>query len=128
MSYRKEKIEEMIKRIISDLMLKEIKDPRIGFATITGVALSSDKKHAKIGISVIGNATDRRKTIDGLRSASGFIQHRLGKELRIRNTPIIDFFLDSSIADGVKMVSFLENLVHKDDEKNGDDAKKDEDI
>lgn len=129
MSYRKEKIEEMIRRIVAEMMLKEIKDPRIGFASITGVELSSDKKHAKIGISVLGNARERQKTLDGLKSATGFIQHRLGKELRIRYTPAVHFFLDSSVAEGITMVSYLEGLVHRDDEnKPKEEKEKDADI
>ncbi len=121
MSHRKEKLEELIKRIVSDLILKEIKDPRIGFVTVTGVTLSSDKKYARIGISVIGDGKIEKKSMDGLRSAAGFIQHRVGKALSIRITPIVEFFLDSSIADGVEMVAFLEGLVKKDDKENSVD-------
>ncbi|OHD66058.1 MAG: ribosome-binding factor A [Spirochaetes bacterium RBG_13_51_14] len=110
MSYRKEKLEEQIKRIVSELLIREIKDPRIGFATITGVELSKDLSIAKIGISVLGDARDLRKTLEGLQSATPYIQHRVGKSLGVRVTPKVTFYLDSSIADGVKMVDLLESL------------------
>ena len=110
MAYRREKLEEQIKRIVSELFIREIKDPRIGFVTITGVQLSSDYTLARIGISILGDARDMRKTMEGLQSAKGFIQSRTGKALQLRITPKIEFYPDSSIADGVKMVSLLESL------------------
>ena len=110
MPYRKEKIEEQIRRLISELIIKDIKDPRVGFVSITGVKLSSDKKYAKVGISILGSPRDIRKSFEGLKSATGYIQHRVGKGLAMRNTPRLGFFLDSSVADGVSMVDLLENL------------------
>jgi len=110
MSYRKEKIEELLRRLISDLIINGIKDPRIGFASITGVVLNKDFTLAKIGISVLGEARDIRKTLDGLNSACGYIQYKIGKSLRLRNTPKIKFFLDSSVVEGVEMVNLLEDL------------------
>jgi len=110
MSYRKEKIEELIKRIISEAILKEINDPRIGFVTITGVTLNKDFSLAEVGVSVIGVARDIRKALEGLKSATGYIQKYVAQNIRLRYSPKLKFFLDSSVADGVKMVNFLENL------------------
>jgi ribosome-binding factor A len=110
MAYRKEKLEEQIKRIVSELLIREIKDPRIGFATITGVELSKDRSQAKIGVSVLGDPRDLRKTMEGLHSALPYIQHRMGKALGIRVIPRISFFTDSSIVDGVNMVHLLNKL------------------
>jgi len=110
MSYRKEKLEEQIKRIISELLIREIKDPRIGFATITGVELAKDFSTAKIGISVLGDPRDIRKTLEGIQSATPYIQHRVGKALSIRITPRLTFFLDSSIAESTEMVNLLNTL------------------
>ena len=119
MSIRKERLEELIKRIVSDLLIKEIKDPRIGFITITGVELSRDYSYARIGVSVLGSPREMRQTLEGLKSAAGFIQHKVGKNIRLRVTPRIDFFLDSSVADGVEMVNLLDDLVNdKDREEN----------
>ncbi len=121
MAYRKEKLEEQIKRLISELIIKEIKDPRIGFVSLTGVNLSNDKKSARVGISVIGSNKERRSAFEGLKSATGFIQYRVGKAIKLRNTPKITFFLDNSISDGVDMVDFLENLVNENDPGNDEE-------
>jgi ribosome-binding factor A len=111
MSYRREKLEEQIKRIVSELLVRgEIKDPRIGFATVTGVELAKDYSTAKIGVSVLGDPRDLRKTLEGLKSATPYIQHRVGKSLGIRVTPKISFFLDSSLVEGVNMVDLLNRL------------------
>ena len=121
MAYRKEKLEELIKRVTSELIINEIKDPRIGFVTITGVSLSKDYSKARVGISVIGTPREIRKSLEGLKSAEGFIQHRVGKSIKIRTVPRIEFFLDSSVADGVEMVDKLENLVEGDSEMPGEE-------
>jgi ribosome-binding factor A len=110
MKYRKDRLEELIKRIVSDIFLKEVKDPRIGFLTFTGVELNKDYSEARIGVSFLGSSTDVRKGMEGIRSSSGYVQKLLGKELKIRNTPRVYFFLDKSVQEGVEMVSRLENL------------------
>lgn len=110
MKYRKDRLEELIKRIVSDIIFKEVKDPRIGFITVTGVELSKDYSEAKIGISILGNSTEVRKSMEGLRSSSGFVQRLLGKELKIRNLPSIYFHLDKSVEEGVDMVNKINNL------------------
>ena len=110
MSHRKEKLEEHIKRIVADLIIRDIKDPRVGFVTVTGVELSNDKKSAKIGVSILGDNKERRKAFEGLKSASSYLQHRVGQVLTVRNTPKIIFFLDSSLSDGADMIHFLEGL------------------
>lgn len=118
MSHRKLKLEEQIKRIVADLIIKEIKDPRVGFATVTKAELNRDMTHVKIGISVLGNPHDIRKTLEGLTSAEGFIQAKLGKALQIRLTPHVKFVLDSSVVDAVNLVGLIEN-VNK-DQKDGE--------
>jgi ribosome-binding factor A len=121
MSYRKQKLEEQIRRIVSELLIREIKDPRIGFATITGVELDKDYSTAKIGVSVLGDPHDLRKTLEGLQSATPYIQHRVGKSLGIRVTPKISFYLDSSIAEGTRMVGLLNSLEEAEGKK-GDES------
>lgn len=124
MSYRKEKLEEQIRRIVSELLIREIKDPRIGFATITGVELAKDYSTARIGVSVLGDPHDLRKTLEGIQSATPFIQHRVGKSLSIRITPKLSFYLDSSIAEGTRIVNILNTLEESERKKEdeGDDG------
>ncbi len=121
MSYRREKLEEQIKRIVSELLIRDIKDPRIGFATVTGVELARDYSAAKIGISVLGDPRAMRKTLEGLQSATPYLQHRVGKSLGIRVTPRISFFLDSSLVEGVNMVNLLNTLEETEKKHEGAD-------
>lgn len=110
MKYRKDRLEELIKRIVSEIIFRELKDPRIGFVTITGVELSRDLGEAKIGISILGSSTEVRKSMEGIRSSSGYVQKLLGKELKIRSVPRVHFFLDKSVEEGVELVSRIETL------------------
>jgi ribosome-binding factor A len=110
MKYRKDRLEELIKRIVSDIIFRELKDPRIGFLTVTGVELSKDYKEAKIGVSILGDSTEVRKSMEGIRSSSGFVQRLLGKELKIRNIPSVYFYLDKSLEESVDMVNKINNL------------------
>ncbi|HPG50308.1 MAG TPA: 30S ribosome-binding factor RbfA [Spirochaetota bacterium] len=121
MAYRREKLEEQIKRIVSELLIRDIKDPRIGFATITGVELSKDYAQAKIGVSVLGDPRDLRKTMEGLQSAIPYIQHRTGKALGIRVVPKLSFYLDSSVVDGVNMVHLLNKLEEAESKEHTDE-------
>ncbi len=121
MAYRKDKIEELIRRVVSEIIISEIKDPRIGFTTITKVELNRDFSEVEIGISVLGTPKEMRKTIEGLRSATGYVQHRLGKEIRLRHVPHISFVLDGSVADGVRMVDLIDSLDIPKDESNESD-------
>jgi ribosome-binding factor A len=108
--FRKEKLEEEIKRVVADTLLTEIKDPRIGFVTITKVVLSRDYAVADVGFSVIGADAEKKKSLMGLESAAGYFQHVVGRQIKLRNTPRIRFHLDTSIEEGVNMVNMLEKL------------------
>jgi ribosome-binding factor A len=110
MAYRRNKLEEQIRRLVSEVMISEMKDPRIGFASITKVEINKDFSVARIGISVLGTPKERRKTIEGLQSASGFVQHKVAKAMAVRHMPRLYFELDSSIADAVEMVGFINTL------------------
>jgi len=110
MKYRKDRLEEMIRRIVSDIIFKEVKDPRIGFVTVTDVELTKDFSEARIGVSILGSSVEVRKSMEGIRSSSGYIQKLLGKELKIRTVPRVYFYLDKSIEQGVLMVDKIEKL------------------
>ena len=112
-SYRKEKLEELIKRIIADAMISEIKDPRIGFATVTRVDLKKDYSRADVWISVIGDDTEKRKTMAGLASARPYLQHLVGKNIRLRTVPHLEIHLDTSIEEGSRIVGLINDLDSK---------------
>ena len=126
MAHKKEKLESSIKKKVADLLIKDIKDSRIGFVTVTNVEINKDNSIAKIGISIMGNARDARKSLEGIKSASGYIQHRIAKALEIRYVPRLEFFLDSSISDGVGMVGFLEGLTSDDEANSGKETGEDD--
>jgi ribosome-binding factor A len=109
-SYRKERLEELIKRVIAETLLREIKDPRIGFVTVTKVKLSKDLSIGDVWISVIGEEKEKKLSMAGIHSAGGYIQRIVGKNIKIRSIPKLRFHLDTSIEQGVKMVHMLENL------------------
>lgn len=110
MKYRKDRLEELIRRIVSEIIMRELKDPRIGFVTVTGVELSKDYSEAKIGISILGNSTEVRKGMEGIRSSSGYVQKLLGRELKIRTLPRVYFYLDKTVEEAVDMVGKINNL------------------
>lgn len=122
MGYRKQKLEAQIQKLAGTLIVTEIKDPRVGFVTVTKVELSKDYSYADIFVSVLGGDADKAKTIAGLQSARGFIQHKVGKALSIRSMPEIRFHLDASIEKGIDMVGLLEKLGKESKKDNGDSA------
>lgn len=126
MKYRKDRLEELIRRIVSEIIMRELKDPRIGFVTVTGVELSKDYSEAKIGISILGNPTEVRKGMEGIRSSSGYVQKLMGKELKIRTLPRVYFYLDKTVEEAVEMVGKINNLPgvkeNKTDPDSGDNS------
>ena len=94
---RIEKVQELMKQEISQIILQELKDPRIGFVTVTSVACTEDLREAKIYISVMGDEKKARDTLHGLESSLGFVRREIGKRIRLRFTPEISFALDTSL-------------------------------
>lgn len=113
MSHRPERLAEAIKKEMSDLLLNDLKDPRVGFATITGVDVSNDLKYAKIYVSVLGNHEQRGNTMVALKKAQGFIRTELGRRIRLRHVPEISFKLDESLDHGVRVMELLDEVKGK---------------
>ena len=102
---RSRKIEELIKVKLSALLLKDLKDPRLDtFITILDVSLSKDGRYATVVVSVIGSDREKSAAMRGLKSACGYIQKRLSKEMRLRYTPHLVFKLDESTEETVRFV------------------------
>ncbi len=114
MSHRPERLAEAIKKEMSNLLLNELKDPRVGFATITGVDVSNDLKYAKIYVSVLGDHELRKNTMLALKKARGFIRTELGRRIRLRHVPEISFNLDESLDHGVRVMELLDEVKNKD--------------
>ena len=94
---RIEKLQELIKQEMSKMLLREIKDPRIGFVTVTDVEMTGDLREAKIFVSVMGDEKKVKDSLKGLQSAVGFIRREIGRRIRLRFTPEISFALDTSL-------------------------------
>lgn len=91
MSRRTDRVEEICKEELSELLQRNVKDPRVGFVTITSVKISPDLKHAKVFVSVLGSEDEAEQSIEGLNSAKGFLKSLLGKHLKLRSMPDIEF-------------------------------------
>jgi ribosome-binding factor A len=107
---RSERLGELILAEISDLIAREIKDPRIGFVTFTRVEVSDDLRYAKVFASILGSEPEKARTLQGLSSATGYIRRHLGRALHLRYTPEITFLIDESLAHGAKIAQLLRQL------------------
>lgn len=110
---RADRLAELIKEEISDIIRRRVSDPRIGFVSITDVALSPDLKEAKVYISVFGDENKKKEAMDGLGSATGFIRSELAHILKIRTMPHIRFIRDDSIERGSKVLEIISKLEHE---------------
>ena len=107
---RADRVAELIKQEISDIMMKKIRDPRIGFASITEVELTEDLKIAKVYFSILGTDKQKEDSMHGLESACGYIKRELGSRLDLRDTPELIFRRDDSIERGAKVFAILNQL------------------
>jgi ribosome-binding factor A len=90
------RVDEAVREVLSDVVTHEVKDPRVGFVTVTDVKTSPDLSHARVYVSVLGDAEAVSASLEGLRSAQGFLQGRVGGELRLKHTPTLTFFHDDT--------------------------------
>jgi ribosome-binding factor A len=109
---RADRLAHEIRVILAEMLTREVRDPRIGFATVTRVEMSGDLHHARVMISVIGTPEAQEESIEGLASAAGFIRHELGHRLALRRAPELTFILDHS-AEEVERVAMLLEKIHK---------------
>ena len=117
---RVEKLQELIKQEMGKMLLKELKDPRIGFVTVTDVEMTGDLREAKIYVSIMGDAEQVKSSLEGLNSALGFIRREIGQRVRLRFTPEISFALDTSLDYGDHIQKIL--LQVEEERKNVDNA------
>ena len=114
MSERMRRVNEAVREVVSDA-LTELKDPRIGFVTITAVETSPDLRHARVFVSVLGSERARRRSLLGLQAAHGVLQARVGRELSLKRTPQLAFEYDPSVERGVRMTQLIDELAPDDD-------------
>jgi ribosome-binding factor A len=106
---RVQRVREAIKQEASDI-IQQMKDPRIGFVTVTDAEVSRDLRHVKIFVSVLGDEESRRASLEGLERATGYIRSELGQRIRLRHTPEIVFRWDESLERGARISRILQDL------------------
>lgn len=109
-NWRQDQLGEVIAHELSELIRTRMKDPRIGFASITDVELSADLRHAKVFVSVMGDEQEQHETLNALNHASGFLRRELAQRLTVRHTPDIVFRLDESIARGAHVLDLINQV------------------
>ncbi|MFZ2049579.1 MAG: 30S ribosome-binding factor RbfA [Solirubrobacteraceae bacterium] len=106
-SDRLARVEEAIREVIADAMAGDIKDPRVGFVTVTDVRTSPDLRHAHVHVSVLGDEQQREASIEGLRSAHGFLQRQIAAQLRLKRTPTLQFHYDQTTDNAMRIESLM---------------------
>jgi ribosome-binding factor A len=107
-SGRMRRVDEAVKAVLSVAISTELKDPRVGFVTVTGVKTTPDLRQARVFVSVLGDDAAREGSLDGLRSAHGFLQHRVASELTLKHTPSLTFEYDYSVDRGMRISGLLD--------------------
>src|SRR3954468_17827267 len=108
------RVNEAVREVLSEAV-GELKDPRVGFVTVTGVETSPDLRHATVFVSVLGNERKRARTLEGLAAAHGPLQARIARQLRMKRTPQLTFEYDPTVERGVRMTQLIDELAPKDD-------------
>ena len=109
MSSRMRRVNESVRQVLSEAV-PELKDPRIGFVTVTGVVTSADLRQATVFVSVLGGEEARAETLRGLAAAHGVLQAAIGRELNLKRTPQLTFEYDPSVEQGVRMTKLIDDL------------------
>jgi ribosome-binding factor A len=104
------RVDEAIRQVIGDAVAAELKDPRVGFVTVTDVRTSADLRHARVYVSVLGDAEQREATMAGLRSAHGFLQGKVASELHLKRTPALELFYDDTTDRALRVDALIEEL------------------
>jgi ribosome-binding factor A len=113
---RMRRVDEAIRQVIGDAVATELKDPRVGFITVTDVRTSTDLSHARVYVSVLGDAgrpselAQREASLEGLRSAHGFLQGRVAGELRLKRTPTLEFSYDDTTDRALRVEEILDEI------------------
>jgi ribosome-binding factor A len=120
-SRRPDRVAEAIREAVAMFLAEGVKDPRVtGLVTVTGVDVTRDLRHARVYVSILGSEAEKKETMEGLASVAGHLRAKLGRTLRLRMTPELDFRYDASIAHAARIDSLLEQL--RADEASRDDG------
>src|SRR5438874_6666035 len=107
---RMRRVDRALRAVLTDAISRDLKDPRIGFVTVTGVKTSPDLRHARVYVSVLGDSSTRAASLDGLRSAHGFLQGVIASQLTLKHTPALTFEYDESVDRGMRITELLDHI------------------
>jgi ribosome-binding factor A len=107
---RQEQVQNLLVQEVSDMIRRDLKDPRLGFITVTGAEISRDLRHAKVFVSILGSEDEKKNSMKGLRSATGLIRGKFGRRARLRVAPEIEFHYDEGIARGSRIFELLHSI------------------
>jgi len=110
---RMRRVDAAVRQVVGDVVAQDLKDPRVGFVTVTDVKTSPDLRHARVYVSVLGTPDEREASLAGLRSAHGYLQRRIAGELHLKHTPELDFILDETADRAFR----LEELLAEEDQR-----------
>jgi ribosome-binding factor A len=116
--HRAERLSELIKEEFGSILQRDLKDPRIGFVSVTDVEVSNDYSHVKVFVSILGDEQAKRSAMEGLESAKGFIRTELGRRIRMRHTPEVHIIADNSIERGSRIFKLLDEIKKTDKGEN----------
>jgi ribosome-binding factor A len=125
MPERMRRVNEALRQVLSEALL-ELKDPRIGFVTVTGVETSPDLRNARVYVSVLGGERKRERSLAALTAAHGVLQARVSRELHLKRTPLLAFEYDPTVEQGVRMSQLIDELAPAPDGPPADDAADDD--
>jgi ribosome-binding factor A len=102
------RVDEAIRQVVGEAVAGELKDPRVGFVTVTDVRTSADLSHARVYVSVLGDEPQREASLEGLRSAHGYLQRRVSSELHLKRTPTLTFAYDDTADRALRIDALIE--------------------
>jgi ribosome-binding factor A len=114
-SRRPEQMAETLRQVITEALAREVRDPRVGFVTVTGVLVSGDLSHARIMVSVAGDDGEKARALEGLQSAAGFLRSRAARALTTRSVPELHFELDRGLEHAARINELL-NTIRREDQ------------
>jgi ribosome-binding factor A len=117
---RARRVEEQLKRLLSELVRREVKDPRVGLVTITGVEVTRDLSHARVDFTPFAGVGDAGAALEALRHAAGYLRHQVRNEMRLRVAPELDFQLDDSVERGARLSALIHDAVESDRKRHVD--------
>lgn len=117
---RADRVKHLIQQEISRILQLDVKDPRVKFVTVTNVRLTSDLRDAKVFVSSLGDTTEREALLTGLRRATSYIRGELGRRLKLRYTPTIEFLFDDSYDKQERILSLLDHIHQEQEQEQGE--------